>query len=55
MRNGLALIITASLLLLTGCDNGATDATGGPVTMRRLTAEQYSKRYRGHLRFQRSR
>lgn len=40
MRNGLLLLIFAGVLL-SGCDTGGTDATGGPVTMRRLTADQY--------------
>ena len=42
MRNGLRLVITTGLLLLVGCDNVATDATGGPVAMRRLTPAQYT-------------
>ncbi len=41
MRNGSVLIVLVGLLVLTGCDSGGADATGGPVTMRRLTAEQY--------------
>ena len=41
MRNGSKLIIIASLLMMLGCDNAATDVTGGTVTMRRLTAQQY--------------
>jgi hypothetical protein len=41
MRYGLLLIIIAGFPMLSGCDSGGADATGGPVTMRRLTAEQY--------------
>jgi hypothetical protein len=41
MRNAWVLFIVAGLLVLPGCGSGGADATGGPVTMRRLTAEQY--------------
>lgn len=41
MRTLSKLVIFAGLLSLLGCDTGGADATGGPVTMRRLTAEQY--------------
>lgn len=42
MRKAFQAVIGACLMSLLGCDNTATDATGGPVAMRRLTAEQYS-------------
>lgn len=42
MYNGSRLVIAAVLLLLLGCGRGDPNATGGPVAMRRLTAEQYS-------------
>lgn len=41
MQRPLGLATTVLLLLLFGCGESGTDATGGPLTMRRLTAEQY--------------
>ena len=41
MHNTFKLIIVPLVLALLGCDTGGADATGGPLTMRRLTAEQY--------------
>ena len=42
MRKAFQAVVGACLLSLLGCDNTATDAIGGPVAMRRLTAEQYT-------------
>jgi hypothetical protein len=42
MYNRSKLVIVTLLLLLQGCDNASTSATGGPVAMRRLTAMQYT-------------
>jgi len=41
MQQLVTLATTAALLLLLGCSETGTDATGGPLAMRRLTAEQY--------------
>lgn len=41
MYNLFRLIVTAAILLSLGCGNADPSATGGPVAMRRLTAEQY--------------
>ncbi|NQX88479.1 MAG: DUF1592 domain-containing protein [Halioglobus sp.] len=41
MDNLSKLVICAVLIALLGCDSGGADATGGPLTMRRLTADQY--------------
>jgi hypothetical protein len=41
MHNGLRLILAAVFLLLLGCGRADPNTTGGPVAMRRLTAEQY--------------
>lgn len=41
MVNVSRLVIAAALLMLLGCGNTDPSATGGPVAMRRLTAEQY--------------
>lgn len=41
MQRPLGLATAALLLLLIGCGESGTDAIGGPLAMRRLTAEQY--------------
>jgi Protein of unknown function (DUF1592)/Protein of unknown function (DUF1588)/Protein of unknown function (DUF1585)/Protein of unknown function (DUF1587)/Protein of unknown function (DUF1595) len=41
MQHLLTLATATALLLLLGCGDTGTGATGGPVAMRRLTAEQY--------------
>ena len=41
MHKWARLVLVGALLLIAGCDNSSDDVTGGPVTMRRLTAEQY--------------
>jgi hypothetical protein len=41
MVNVSRLMIAAALLSLLGCGNADPSATGGPVAMRRLTADQY--------------
>ncbi|MCP4210714.1 MAG: DUF1592 domain-containing protein [Halieaceae bacterium] len=42
MRKTLQAVIGAGFISLLGCGDTATDAIGGPVAMRRLTAEQYT-------------
>lgn len=41
MQQLFTLATATALLLLLGCSETGTDATGGPLAMRRLTAEQY--------------
>ena len=41
MQHLFTLATATALLLLLGCGDTGTGATGGPVAMRRLTAEQY--------------
>ena len=42
MRKTFQAVIGAGFISLLGCGDTATDAIGGPVSMRRLTAEQYT-------------